>query len=239
MGKASVNFRHEWVGRLLAVHYGCRISILIIPKQTSLQGPSGTNGRRFYYSSFAGIEDVIIRAAQSSCCMAYRKRSITILGGIAYFSWGQSNQRGRVMVGHSCKIKEEEGGKSRAADKDITLCTHDSSSCRSSSHQNIHVSTLSFESPSSCHKPPFFPNDGCTLPETILKKNTIFLFLFLFFSITIAFSSAFWSLGEMWLSRRTVKLKLLEPSFYSEVTKGRNKKRCTCDSILNRKLSLT
>lgn len=76
MGKASVNFRHECVGRLLAVHYGCRISILIIPKQTSSEGPSGTNGSRFYYSSFASGEDVIRRAAQSSCCMAYWRRGL-------------------------------------------------------------------------------------------------------------------------------------------------------------------
>lgn len=61
---------------MLAVHYGCRISILIIPKQTSLEGPSGTNGSSFYYSSFAGTEDVITGAARGSCCMAHRARGL-------------------------------------------------------------------------------------------------------------------------------------------------------------------
>lgn len=161
MGKASVNFRHEWVGRLLAVHYGCRISILIILKQTSSEGPSGTNGSSFYYSSLAGVEDVIRELGQ---------RGISVWGGIADPSPGQSSRGHR-----GCKTREGQGGKSRTADKDMMSCTHSRSFCRSSAHQNIHASAQLFESPSPCPKSPFFPIDGYKLFGTLLKENAAFL----------------------------------------------------------------
>lgn len=81
-------------------------------------------------------------------------------------------------MGHGCKIKREEGGKSRTADKDITLCARDSSSCRSSSLQNIHSSTLSSESPPSCHKSSFPQHREYILPETVRKKHATPLFSF-------------------------------------------------------------
>lgn len=66
MGKASVNFRHEWVERLLAVYYGSYISIFIIPKQTSSVGSSGTGWSGCYYSSRTGAEVVMIRTGPGS-----------------------------------------------------------------------------------------------------------------------------------------------------------------------------
>lgn len=100
MGKASVNFRHEWLGRLLAVHYGCRISILIILKQTSSEGPSGTNGSSFYYSSLAGIEDVIRRAAglgpRGDGCLGRNSLSLPRLGRAEPGSpWATAAQAGK------------------------------------------------------------------------------------------------------------------------------------------------
>lgn len=187
MGKASVNFQHEWVGRLLAVHYGCRISILIILKQTSSKGSSGTNGSSFYYSSFAGIEDVIRRAARHA-----GREGIAVWGGIAYPSQGRSSNGAEVTVGHGCKIREGQGGKSRTADKDrcnapTTEASADQVLIKIFMHQHCCLNL-----PLPAPNPLSSPMMDITSLEHFWKKMPFFCFIF---SLTFAFGS----LDEMWI----------------------------------------
>lgn len=175
MGKASVNFRHEWVGRLLAVHYGCRISILIILKQTSSEGPSGTNGSSFYYSSVAGAEDVIRRAAGQRGSLS-----------------GEEQPRSRVTVGHACRTRQGHRGKPRTADKDMMSCTHNRSSADQGlikifMHQHWCLNRP-LPAPSSLSSPMM----DTTSLEHFWKKMPFFC---LIFSLTFAF----WSFDEMWI----------------------------------------
>lgn len=169
---------------------------------------------------------LVLRMSLQELCRALlhgrqEERRVTVLGGIAYFSWVQSNQRVRVRVDYSCKIKKEEGGKSRTADKDSLLCTHDRSFYRSSSHQNICASALLFECP--CHNP-LSSQWWMHPPETILKKLFYATFLFLFFFFNICFLFCF--LKSWWdvSIKGKVNVKLLELSFGN---KRREQNRCT------------
>lgn len=86
----------------------------------------------------------------------------------------------RVTEGHAWTTRQGHRGKPRTADKDMIQCTHNRSFCRSSAHQNIHASTLLFESPSPSPKFPFSPSDGYNLFGTLLTENAIFVSYFFF-----------------------------------------------------------
>lgn len=184
MGKASVNFRHEWVGRLLAVHYGCRISILIILKQTSSEGPSGSNGSSFYYSSF-----LVLRMSLEEL---HGQRGIAVWGGIAYPSrgWGSDTVGSPwATAGKSGNDREVNQGQHTKTwcNAPTTEASADQALIKIFMHQHCCLN-FPLPAPSSLSSPMIDTNSL----ERIWKKM---LFFCLIFSLTFAF----WSLDEMWI----------------------------------------
>lgn len=178
MGKASVNFRHEWVGRLLAVHYGCRISIVIILKQTSSEGPCGSNGSSFYYSSLAGAEDVISRAQGTRAGDRWLGRSSSSSPGSPRATPGQPGKDTEVNQGQQTKTSSNAPTTEASADQVLI---------KTFMHQHCCLN-LPLPAPSSLSPPVM----DTTSLEHFWQKMPFFC---LIFSLTFAF----WSFDEMWI----------------------------------------